>query len=143
MTTNNHSENKIIITVLLPLMALVAPFLVFLIEIYLPYPHIIEEIVKAIFVVLIINNISGTKLILKLGILTGFFFAASESALYLFNFLQLASPWLILQRVVLTSLLHSGTIIIMLIFGFINKKLLPLGVILGIYIHYLYNLFFM
>ena len=53
--TSNNFDNKIVITILLPLVALIAPFLVFLIEFYLPYPHFVEEIIKAIFIYFIIS----------------------------------------------------------------------------------------
>ena len=35
---------------LLPLFAAFAPFILWLVEVFLPYPHIVEELAKAIFI---------------------------------------------------------------------------------------------
>lgn len=139
---SNILDNKIFIAILLPLMALMAPFLVWPIEMVLPYPHIVEEIVKSILVYNLIS-IPNKKTQLILGVTLGILFSLSESVLYLFNFYNLTSIVPLFQRLLLTSSLHVLTIIIMILTTFKNKKLLFLGVIFAVIIHYIYNLFFL
>jgi hypothetical protein len=67
-------------------------------------------------------------------------FALSESVLYVFNIIQNGSFETLIVRLILTTLLHSGTLCLMLGTTYINKKLLPVGLILGIFIHYFYNM---
>ncbi|KKP72455.1 MAG: hypothetical protein UR68_C0015G0016 [Candidatus Roizmanbacteria bacterium GW2011_GWA2_35_19] len=137
--TSNNFDNKIVITILLPLVALIAPFLVFLIEFYLPYPHFVEEIIKAIFIYFIIQIPSfNTKI--KLTLIVGISFALSETVFYLFNFFMLDSIAPLFLRLILTALLHSTTMIVMLLSTFINKRFLLLGMILSVLIHYFYNM---
>lgn len=125
-----------------PLMALMAPFLVLIIETVFPYPHIVEELVKALLVwqVLTINN---KKQQLKLTVSLGILFALSETVLYLMNFFLLSSPTPLLSRLVLTSTLHAVTMLVMLLSSFINKRFFIVGLILAMLIHYSYNLLFL
>lgn len=136
----DDNEDKIVITILLPLMALMAPFLVWPIEFYLPYPYIIEELVKVIFVLFIIKESKISKQI-QLGLIIGVLFALSETVFYLFNFFQQTSLLPLILRLFLTSILHSLTIMVILISTFVNKKLLVFGLLFAILIHYLYNFY--
>ncbi len=136
----NNLDNKIFANVLLPLMALMAPFLVWPIEFFLPYPHIIEELVKAMFALFIIKEPNKSKQIL-LALIVGTLFALSETVFYFFNFFQLASPLSLIFRFLLTSTLHSLTIVIIILSTFINKKLIFFGLLFAILVHYLYNLY--
>lgn len=134
-----NNTDKLVITILLPLMALIAPFLVWLIELILPYPYIVEELIKVVFVFYILNLVSRQKQI-QLAILIGLLFSLSETILYFFNFSQLSSPLpLLVKRFLLTSAMHSLTMIVILLPTFINKKLIFLGVVFAVLIHYFYN----
>jgi len=134
----NNSEDKIFANILLPLMALIAPFLVWPIEYFLPYPYLIEEIVKAILVFNIIFFVNK-KNQLVIAATVGVLFSLSESVLYSFNFFPLNSIMPFFYRIFATTLLHSGTILIMLLFFSKSKKLFPIGLTVAILIHYLYN----
>jgi RsiW-degrading membrane proteinase PrsW (M82 family) len=137
MEKNNH-EDKIFANILLPLMALMAPFLVWPIEYFLPYPYLIEEFIKSIFVFNIIYSVNKQHQ-LVIAATVGVLFSLSESVLYSFNFFPLNSIVPFLYRIFLTTLLHSGTILIMLLFSSKSKKLFPIGLTVAILIHYLYN----
>ncbi|KKQ25060.1 MAG: hypothetical protein US40_C0004G0099 [Candidatus Roizmanbacteria bacterium GW2011_GWC2_37_13] len=140
MTKSNiDSHNKTFAIFLLPLMALIAPFLVFPIEMVLPYPYIVEEIIKSLLIINVVK-LPSKKIQIFIGICLGVFFAVSETVLYSFNFFMLTSIIPLIERLFLTSLLHALTIVVMILSNFINKKLLPLGVILAMIIHYFYNL---
>ncbi|MBI5126873.1 PrsW family intramembrane metalloprotease [Candidatus Roizmanbacteria bacterium] len=138
--TNDLFEDKIFIAILLPLMALMAPFLVWPIEYFLPYPYLIEELVKVVFILFILK-IPGKMKQIKLAAMIGILFSLSETILYLFNFFMTDSLSPIYLRFILTAVLHSLTMITILMPTFVNKKLLPLGIIIAVLIHYLYNLF--
>jgi hypothetical protein len=138
----NNFEDKIFAIVLLPLMALMAPFLVFLIELFLPYPYIVEEIIKAVLVFQLID-LKNKKYQLTITVFMGILFSLTETVFYFFNFFMLTSLAPLLERLVLTTLLHILTIVTILLPTWINKKLLPLGVIAAMIIHYIYNLFFL
>lgn len=115
---------------LAPLLALAAPFLLWPVELYLPYPYVLEELVKAGLVWLVIRDKHHQPQLL-IAIAIGAAFAFSESVLYIFNF----NPW----RVVLAPLLHITTTLIIYFSYRINRKLLFLGVLLAGLVHFLYN----
>lgn len=123
----------------LPLFALIAPFILWPIELIFPFPHIVEEVTKGIFVWFLLA-LPHKKTQIVLGILIGSIFALSESCLYIFNILLVGTLQTFFIRLAFTALLHSGTLMIMLIATRINKKLAPLGLLLAILIHYLYNM---
>lgn len=110
---------------LLPLFAAIAPFVVWPIELILPYPHLIEEIVKAVLVWC--GHPKATT-----AVLIGAVFAFSEAVFYLFN-----SPSA-LSRLVYTIPLHSSTFLIL---ALSRRRFFPLGLAAAILIHWLYNKF--
>lgn len=122
----------------LPLFALIAPFALLPLEIFLPFPFIIEEIAKAALLIPLIN-LRRTKTQLQLTILMGVLFTLSESVLYLFNIYATGTPLLFAQRLLLTGTLHSLTMLIMILSTYVNKRLFPFGVLIAMVIHYLYN----
>jgi hypothetical protein len=138
MRKNQERRNNIYI-ILTPLVALIAPFLVFIIEQPLPYPYIVEELAKAVFAYLILSEDSlGMK---KIGFaaLIALLFSLSETVLYLFNLYVSNTVTVVFQRLIFTSSMHAVTLVIMVTVGMVNKKYLPLGILLGVIIHYSYN----
>ena len=121
------------------LTATVAPFFVWPVEFFLPYPYVIEEIVKAVFIYSLIN-ISDKPSKLKLAAIIGILFSFSESVLYSPNFFLTGSFFQLLIRFFMTSLLHSLTMVLLMLSTFINPKLLIIGLFLTIMTHYFYNL---
>jgi RsiW-degrading membrane proteinase PrsW (M82 family) len=124
---------------LLPLFALIAPFLIWPVEQILPYPHIIEELAKA----LVVYYLAGTSLSVpqkvKQAVLLASLFTFSESVFYLINFIDLSLMPLI-QRLFLTGILHVTTVVVLLTSALYSRKLIWLGLIIAIALHYLYNL---
>ena len=108
---------------LLPLFAAIAPFAVWPIELILPYPHVVEEIVKAILV-------WWGKPNAKTSLFLGAVFAFSEAIFYLFN-----SPFA-LSRLIYTLPLHASTFLILSIS---RRRFFPLGIAIAILLHWLYN----
>lgn len=112
---------------LTPLFAVIAPFIVWPIEYFFPYPFIVEELAKAVLVR--INKPTYTE-----AILAGFLFAFSESVFYLINILETGNFETYMLRLALTAPLHILTILII-------KKNFQLGLPLAMTIHYFYNAF--
>jgi RsiW-degrading membrane proteinase PrsW (M82 family) len=133
-------KDPLIITFLACLVALIAPLVLLPLEKILPYPFIIEEVFKALIIFLIIKTIDSKNQI-KIVFLLTFLFALSENLFYLSNFITLGLTDIFLKRFLLTTVLHLLTSYIILFPA--QKKLyfLPLGLILAILTHFLYNLF--
>jgi len=123
---------------ILPLFALILPFILWPIEVFVPLPFIIEELGKAALVLMLLP-ILDKKTKVQLCVVIGVFFALSESVLYLFNSYFLGSLAYFAQRLFLTSILHSTTTLLILLPTFKSKKLLPAGLILAMLLHYFYN----
>ena len=92
MTINNK---------LLPLYAAMAPFVVWPIEYFMPFPYIVEELVK----VLLVKNAQS----FKMAIIIGAMFAFSESIFFLTPLIAQGSFALILVRLLITGALHTLT----------------------------------
>lgn len=105
------------------LLAAVAPLFLWPIELFFPYPYVVEEMAKAV-----ILWFAPTRKNLTL-LFCGLLFAFSESVLYIFNMIP---PVVLAQRLILTTFLHTGT------FWLIARNRW-LGLTLAIIIHYLFN----
>lgn len=123
---------------LTPLVAAILPFIIWPIELLLPYPYIIEEITKGILVFFVINlpdKSTQIKLILGSAVL----FTLSETVLYSLNIALVGDLSTLLTRFILTNILHSLTMLIILSAAFKNKWFMPAGVAAAMLIHYFYN----
>lgn len=121
------------------LIAFVSPLVLLPVEKVLPYPFIIEEIVKLILVSLILLRKQNSKWIWVF--LIGFLFTVSESAFYLSNFLLIGDLSLFPLRIVLTGALHSATAVVMYMFGKRNAIFLTAGFLLAVVAHYIFNFY--
>ena len=127
--------------ILTPLYALFAPILVWPVELLFPYPYIVEELIKAVIVFFSErDSTASSSSKIKLYILAGVFFALSETVLYILNFSAVGRLDYLLIRFVLTSFLHTTTFLVMYASTYKNLKWLPLGFILAVLIHYIFNL---
>ena len=121
------------------LLGAILPFILWPIELVLPYPYLVEEIAKVIIVYLILNSTLKLKEKFQITFLSGLLFSISESVMYLFNISQVGSTETLFLRLALTIPLHVATMIIILIFGLKRKKMSILGILLTIPIHYFFN----
>lgn len=124
-------------TLLILFLAFITPFILWPIEIFFPYPHIVEELAKALLIIFILLLPKTSQKIYG-AILIGFLFGLSENFLYLFS---PGTTQTHLLRFVLTMPLHVITTLIILIPALIYKRLIFLGIILAVFIHYFFNLF--
>ena len=124
---------------ILPLLALVSPLFLWPAELYLPVPFLLEEIVKALLVYpLAISEIKFSDKV-KLGVIIGVLFSITESVLYLFNIYQTGSLNTLLTRLLITTLLHVTTVLIILVPTKVSKYWIILGLLMAILVHYLFN----
>jgi len=116
------------------------PFIVWPIEVFFPYPYLVEEIAKGILVYFILS-IPSQNVKLGYGLLIGLCFALSENVLYSINFFTIGTVSFLLQRIVSTGFLHAGTAFLITAASLKNKKLIILGIILASAIHFVFNTF--
>jgi hypothetical protein len=122
------------------LLALISPLILIPIEKFFPYPYIAEELIKVIFVLLILK-ITDNAFQIKLVIFFGLLFSLSESIFYLPNFDTQHFLFPFLGRFLLTSSLHIFTIFVILIPAKIKRWFILFSVPLAMLAHYLYNIF--
>ena len=123
--------------ILVLLFALIAPLALWPIEIFFPYPHVAEELTKAMIVFFVLQSPKTSQKI-YLALLIGFLFGLSENFLYLFTASDAYSHIL---RFMVTMPLHIITALIILLPTLIHKRLIFLGIILASFIHYFFNLY--
>ena len=123
------------------LLALFLPLGLIPIEKMFPYPHVIEELAKALLVLAIYQKEKQLdKKLFNLVLLSGLLFTISESIFYLINILNLGDLSMIPKRLLFTGILHCGTIVTMYLLGRKNNINFAVAVFLSIIAHYLYNL---
>ena len=109
----------------LPLLAAIAPLLIWPIELLFPYPHLIEELVKTLLIVPLLDDLKKSAQV-KMIILLGFLFALSESVLYLFNISVMGNLKIFFSRLLITIPLHTITLFLIFLPTMKNKKLIIL-----------------
>ena len=125
-------------SILVPLFAAITPFILWPIEIILPYPYIVEEISKAILIFFLLKLPNREKILGT--IMIGFLFSFSETVLYLFNVFSVGSLQTLFLRFIFTTPMHIVTSLIILSSALINKNLIILGIIIAALVHYIFNL---
>ena len=130
--------DDITIIFLVFILAFIAPLILIPLEKILPYPHVVEEVAKAILIILILQ-LSSQKLQFKTSVLFGLIFATSENMFYLANFITNNLTEIFLQRVLLTTTLHVLTTIIIFLPSQKRKILIIPATVLAMFIHFLYN----
>ena len=120
-------------------LSVAAPFLLWPVEIFLPYPHLLEEVLKLVLVLMILKKSGSFSGQIGLGLASGALFAFSESVLYFLGIFQIGQPVLFFQRLALTIPLHTGTTLLILLFGLKKKEFVLVGFLLAVALHYGYN----
>lgn len=126
---------------LIPLFAAILPFILWPVEILFPYPHIAEELGKALLIFFLLKSGVGARQKIFGAVLVGFLFAFSENVLYMLNIFSGASPQDLLLRFVITLPMHILTSVVIMSVSLINKRLIFVGIILAGAIHYFFNHF--
>lgn len=121
--------------------SLAAPLFLLPLEKILPYPYIIEESIKYLLVVLIVRDKSVKRQNRWVYVVSaGLLFTFTESVFYIFNILSLGRYWDFPARLLLTGILHIGTMLIML-WGIKRGKIISaVTILIAIIAHYFFNL---
>jgi len=123
---------------LIPLFAVISPFALWPIELFLPYPYIIEELVM---VLLVLPALETNRIYqIKNAIIIGILFSISEGVLYMPNIFLVGDINTFFVRMLLTTSLHVLTPLIIVVSTFIGKRFIVGGFILAAAIHYFFNL---
>ena len=142
---NHQNIKRIDVTIKLILLVLITLFLSFILIVVektiLPYPAFVEEIAKALVVFFLILNLPGTKYKIAAGLLFGFLFGLSENIFYLTNIVNGNDLNIFWQRMILTGPMHIITVLVILFFALISKRLLIFGLAGAIILHSLFNFF--
>lgn len=123
---------------LIPLFAAITPFVLWPIELILPYPHVLEEAAKTLLLLAVLNSTNRIYQI-KMAVIIGLLFAFSESVLYLFNIYLAGDITTLLVRFAFTIPLHLITTLTILVPAMINRKLIIVGLIIAVFVHYFFN----
>jgi hypothetical protein len=121
-----------------------APLILWPIEFYLPYPYVIEELVKYFCLTWLVkseyrNQPIKFKQRLSFSLLFASLFTLTESVMYLMNIALLNDFRLFPIRIFYTGLLHIVTTFIISL-GLQKKWYIKVGTLLiSMYLHYLYN----
>lgn len=124
---------------LLPLIAVFTPFILYPIELILPYPYIIEEIAILLLILPLLTEKTSTQI--KMTIVIGILFTFSESVLYTFNMAAVGTPTTLVLRLTTTGTLHIATPLIMIAgYHLYKTKGIIIGFICSVTLHYIFNL---
>ncbi len=123
--------------VLVSILALAAPFFLWFPERIFGIPYILEEAAKLFFVSLFPKELRlKNKIVLATSL--GVLFSLSEQVLYIFNLGSFGQE-LFFKRLILVSLMHSLTFVVIVISGHRKKSGLLIGFLLASLIHFLFN----
>ena len=118
------------------ILSILAPLVLIPVETILPYPYIVEEIVKFMIVV---GFSKSNKEHIFAPILGGFLFSLTETFLYIPNIMAIGQPHIIFERIFITGGMHVATILLMYL-GLRKKTVIGIAaLILSIMIHYFFN----
>lgn len=123
----------------LPLLALVSPLFLWPVELLLPFPYILEEIVKALLIYPIAHSDLKYTDKVKVTIILAVLFSLTESVMYLTNIFQAGTISTFILRLFVTTTLHVATSLIILVPSIRTKYGIILGLLGAIVIHYLFN----
>jgi hypothetical protein len=125
---------------LLLVLSLALPLLLWPIEQFFPYPHLVEEMAKSLIAIFLANDRQITAKSIIWPIICGFLFALSETMFYLLNFIKLGHFSDLFKRILLTGCLHIGTLLLVYLGAKKNYFFLLLSFFTAVFIHYTFNL---
>ncbi len=138
-SSNKGPEEESFTPFLVPLFSAILPFILWPIELILPYPALVEEPTKAILIYFILP-IKSTKKKIIFASAIGTAFALSESILYISNLALIGNLTTFLIRLGLTIPLHTITSLIILLPALKDKRGMLPGILTAILVHYIFNL---
>lgn len=122
----------------IPLFAAAGVFFLWLVELFLPYPWVIEELFKFLLVWYVVKK-SGPGSRFPLVLASGLAFSISEALFYLFNYLPQGNLAPFLIRLAITVPMHLLTFVLLYL-GLRKRTVFGLAaLVLSMGLHYWFN----
>jgi hypothetical protein len=122
-----------------PLWAAFAPFLAWPVEMILPYPWLVEELIKGVLVWKVITSADPADAA-KLAISIGVLFGGSELLLFVVNAILAGSFGPLVGRLLLTIPMHVLTAFLVYWFGRKGTFGFGIGLAIAMAVHFSFNL---
>lgn len=136
-----HNTNESLpVAFLVCLVALISPLVLIPIEGIAPYPYVIEEMVKAVFIFIVIKTCKRNNQLATM-LLAVFLIALSENIFYSSNFIAYGILYSFWKRFLITTGLHFLTALIIFLPSQKRINLIVPATLLAIAAHYYYNQF--
>ncbi len=103
------------------------------------YSEVVEELVKALVVLVLISRLSSSKSKLIAAAIFGLLFGLSESMLYLNNILQIGDMSIFGQRLLYTMPMHMLTVLIITFSTLKKRWYILFGLVNAVILHSLFN----
>jgi len=129
------------VILLLPLYSAVLPFLLWPLEYFLPYPHLVEEVAKGVLLWFLVGSELTNKQKMMMAVVVGFVFGFSESNFYIINALMGDGIRTYFLRLVVVTPMHILTSVAIVLPALKSKKRIWIGIVGAILIHSGYNLY--
>lgn len=136
--SKNQSTDLEMIKWWVPVTAAFLPFVVWPVEMLLPYPAVIEELAKGYLVWLVAKDgprAGGWQTVVSIGLL----FGGSETLLYTVNAILAGNLGVLVGRVLLTIPMHVATVMVMYGVGQRGKIWFGIGLVLAMLMHWGFN----
>ena len=127
------------ICILVAMIGICSPVVLLFIEHFWGWSEFFEELVKALVVFFLILNIPYRRYRIFVSTIFGFFFGLSESLFYFGNILEFSGVQIFWLRFLTAIPMHIATVLIILLFAKINRKLIVIGFVFALAFHLGYN----
>lgn len=114
-----------------------SPFALFFLEKIFPYPYLVEELTKSLFIFYLNSRKIKKEFLMVIIFSLGFTF--SEAIIYLNQILFNNDIFLFFFRIFLTGFLHFFTLLIIYFFSKFENFFVVFGLILAVIFHYYFN----
>ena len=118
---------------LLPLYSAVLPFLLWPLEYFLPYPHLVEEVAKGVLLWFLVGSELTNKQKMMMAVVVGFVFGFSESNFYIINALMGDGIRTYFLRLVVVTPMHILTSVAIVLPALKSKKRIWIGIVGAIF----------
>ena len=139
MNIDKKYIDRIIISFCIYLLALILPILLIFTINFTGYSVLYEELCKTIVIFYLILRFNETNVQYINTFIFGLLFGLSESFLYLINILQIGNYDFFLTRLYITIPMHIITSLVVLYFARLSKKMIIVGFLLSLILHYTFN----
>lgn len=126
---------------LLPLYSAVLPFLLWPLEYFFPYPHLVEEVAKGLLLWFLVGSELTNKKKILMAAIVGGTFGVSESMFYIFNASMSGGVRMLMMRFLIVTPMHMLTSVVIVLPALRSKRLIGLGLFGAILIHSVFNLY--